>query len=213
MPACRSIASREHSAGPPYALHYFDCIASDLGLVVLDIASLKQDHFAADPGLDLSRAHRPLFERRTGKIRQQLIAMDAQNLFQKDPVQPNAIGKVRDAETGASQEARKVGIAEHAVAEAKSITLRSLCLVAMDEPREIQFEFMIVTLCVRALDLAQLALKAGVHDRARLGGGDAANIAIVLLVQQRKKRWEAVAVLEAEPAAVADLERPPDLLV
>ena len=78
---------------------------------------------------------------------------------------------------------------------------------------EVEPKLVPVALGVRALDFAQFALKARVHDGTRLGGSYLPDIAVILFVQKRKKRRERIAVLEAEPAAVAYLERSLDLLV
>jgi len=66
---------------------------------------------------------------------------------------------------------------------------------------------------VRALDLAQLALKAKIHDCAGLRGRDLPHVAVILSVEKREKRRERIAVFETQSATVADLERTLDLLV
>jgi hypothetical protein len=139
--------------------------------------------------------------------------MDTQCLFEEDSIRPDAICNIRQAETRAREQTGAVGIAENAVAQAQPLTFRSLGFITMDEAGEIESELVMFSLGVWALHLAELALKARVHDAGRLACGNAANIAVVFLVQQRKQSGEAVAVFEAEPAALTDLERADDLFV
>jgi len=81
------------------------------------------------------------------------------------------------------------------------------------ELREVDLVLVLVAGRVRALHLAQLALEAGVHHPVRLRGGELADVAVVLLVDEVEESREAVAVLEAHAAAVAHLEDPRDLLL
>jgi hypothetical protein len=76
----------------------------------------------------------------------------------------------------------------------------------MNKLWKIEPELVSVALGVRALDFAQLALKARVHYRICFSRIDAADIAVVLVIQKREERWKRIAVLEAKPAAVTDLE-------
>jgi len=83
----------------------------------------------------------------------------------------------------------------------------------MNEPREIQPEFVAVAFSIWALNFAQLALEARVHHIRGFGGGEFSHIATVVIVERGKKTGKAVAVFKAEPAAMTDFKRSPDLLV
>jgi hypothetical protein len=72
---------------------------------------------------------------------------------------------------------------------------------------KIEPELVPFALGVGTLDFAELALEAGVHDGFSLICGNASDVAVILVVQQREEGWKAVAVLEAEAAAVTYLER------
>src|SRR2546426_3465999 len=191
---------------------HFDRIAADLRFVVLNVACLKQDRFASRFWLYLSGARSPSLERRAGKLRKQLVAMNAENLLQKNSMQANAIGDVGDAKTSACHGSGGIRIAKHTIAQAESFPLRFLRNIALDQTWKIQLELVSIALGVGTLDLAELALKAGVHDFGCVGCGDLPDIA-VLPVDGRKKIRKAVTVFEAETAAVADFERPPDFLL
>src|SRR5205823_15103269 len=105
-----------------------------------------------------------------------------------------------------------VGVAEHAVAEPQGGARRLLGGVAVDERGEVELELVPFAARVRALDLAELALEAEVHDTVGLRGRHAAHVAPVLLVDETEEGREGVAVLEAETTPVTDLVRALDLL-
>src|SRR5947209_1852124 len=109
--------------------------------------------------------------------------MDAENLFEQDPMQPNPVGEIRDTQAGASQKAGAIGIAEDTIAHAKSLTARFLGVIAMHQPRKVQSELVSIALGIWALDLAQLALETGVQDPGGIRRGDLSNIAVVLFVE------------------------------
>src|SRR6059036_1101847 len=194
------------------AFKHLDGIAADLRFVVLHIACLKQDGFAAGLRSYFSGARSPSLEGRAGKLGKQLVAMNTENLLQEDSMQADAIGHVGDTQTRARCSSGAVGIAEDAIAQAESFTAGFLRNVALHQTWKIQFELVSVALAVGTLDLTELTLKARVHHFGCLGSGDLPNIA-VLPVYGGKKTRKAVTVFEAETAPVADLEGPPDLLV
>ena len=70
-----------------------------------------------------------------------------------------------------------------------------------------------VTLSVRTLDFAKLALKTRIHDRLSFSRLDPSYISVVLVIKKRKERRERIAIFEAKPAALTDLECPLDLFV
>ena len=109
--------------------------------------------------------------------------MDAENLFEEDPMQPNTIGQVRNTQARAGQNAGTIGIAEDTIAQAKSLAPRSLRHMSLHQTGKVQLELMAITLGIWALDFAQLALEAGVHDPGSIRGGDLSNIAVVLFVK------------------------------
>src|SRR5207237_6698520 len=120
---------------------------------------------------------------RAGKLREQLVTMDAEDFFEEDAVQPNTIGEVRNTQARAGQNAGTIGIAEDTIAQAKPVAPRSLRGIPLCQTRKVQFELVSVTLGVWALDFAQLALEAGVHDAGGIRRGQLSNIAVVLFVK------------------------------
>src|SRR5690348_10427636 len=101
--------------------------------------------------------------------------MNAKYLFQKETMHANAIRHIGDTETRARQERGFVWASQDSVAQPISLSSRALRDVTVDETGKIQLELVSITLSVRALDLAQFALKTGVHHRRRLGWRDLAN--------------------------------------
>src|SRR5206468_11923829 len=87
-------------------------------------------------------------------------------------MQADAIGHVGDTETRARRSSSAVRIAEDAIAQAESLTLRFLRNVALHQTWKIQFELVSIALGVGTLDLTELALKARVHHFGCLGSGD-----------------------------------------
>src|SRR5215831_1021053 len=195
------------------SLQHFNCIAPNLGFIVLHVAGLKEDDFATCVRLDLSCAHRPLLECRTGKIGQQFISMDTEYFFQKDSMEPYAIRNVRNAEAGARKRACAIGIAHNAVAQTEPLALRPLSEETLHQPRKIQFEFVPITLGIRTLNLAQLALETGIHYCHSLAGSDLTHIPVMVVINGRKETRKTVAIFETEPATVTDLKRSLDLFV
>jgi hypothetical protein len=82
----------------------------------------------------------------------------------------------------------------------------------MHELRKIHLKLVPVTGRVRALNLTELALKAGVHDPLRVDRRHLANVAVVLVDRGEQDR-ERVTVLEAHTTAMADLEDALDFFV
>ena len=103
------------------------------------------------------------------------------------------------------------GIVEHAHPQRLALAAPPHPAPAVDQLGEVELELVLVTRRVRALDLAELALEAGVHHRLLLRGGDLLDVAVVPLVDGLEEQREAVAVLEAHAAAVTDLEGAVDL--
>jgi hypothetical protein len=77
---------------------------------------------------------------------------------------------------------------------------------------EIKLVGMAVARCVGAIDFAKLALEAGIEDLFRFRSGYLPDIPVVLVVNEREEVGKGIAILEAEPAPVADLEDPLDFL-
>ena len=156
---------------------------------------------------------RPLLEGGGREVGQQLVLVDPERRLHEHAVERHLVHDVGHAEAEAGHRPGRVGVREDAVAERDAPRLRPLRLVAVHELREVELVLVLVPRRVRALHLAQLALEAGVHHPVRLGGGELADVAVVLLVDEVEQDREAVAVLEAHAAAVADLEGPRDLLL
>jgi hypothetical protein len=76
----------------------------------------------------------------------------------------------------------------------------------MDQLGEIQLECMLVRWGVRALHFAELALETRVDHGLSVVARELSDISIVLLVDGFEEDGEAVAVLEAHPTPMADLE-------
>jgi hypothetical protein len=104
-------------------------------------------------------------------------------------------------------------LAQHLLPQLPALPLPALGLVAMHELGEVQPELVALPGRVGALHLAELALEAVVHDGVPLGPREGADVAVVPVVQGLEEAREAVAVLEAHAAAVADLEGPLHLLL
>src|SRR6185369_9526044 len=95
----------------------------------------------------------------------------------------------------------------------ESLATCALRGVAMHQFWKVEPKLVTVALGVRTLDFAQLALKARVHDGLSLGGGNLPDITLILIVEQREQRRKRIAVLEAQPATVANLKCPFDFFV
>ena len=196
------------------AVQHLERVAPDLGLVVLHVAGREQHGLArpARPGGYGRSARAQLLESGGREIGQQLVLVDPERRLQKPAVQAHPVHHVRHAEAQPRQRAGRVGVGEQAVAQRDPALPRALRLVAVDELREVELELVLLARRVRALHLAQLALEARVHHAVGLAGGDLRDVAVVLAVDQVEQHREAVAVLEAHAAAVAQLEGPRDLL-
>jgi hypothetical protein len=84
-------------------------------------------------------------------------------------------------------------------------------LLAMDQARKVELELVLLARRVRTLHFAELALEARGNDAIDVPTVDALNIPVVLAVEKVEQGREAVAVLEAQPTAVAELKSPFDL--
>jgi hypothetical protein len=82
----------------------------------------------------------------------------------------------------------------------------------MDETGKIELKFVTVARCIRALNLTELALKAGAHYPLSFFGGNSTDVAVVPVVDEIEQDGEAVTILEAHPASMADLEGTCDFL-
>ena len=85
-------------------------------------------------------------------------------------------------------------------------------LVALHQARKIELELMAIAGRVGTSDLAHLAQVAEVDDVAFFLAAEKPNVAIVA-VDRVEQRWERRAQIEAQPAALADVEDAGDLLV
>ena len=81
----------------------------------------------------------------------------------------------------------------------------------MNQFWKIELEFMPVTRGIGTLDFTEFALKAVIHNGVCFLGVYAQNITIILVVNQCKEVWKGIAILEAHPTSVTDLEGPNDL--
>jgi hypothetical protein len=70
-----------------------------------------------------------------------------------------------------------------------------------------------ITLGIRTLNLAQLALETGIHYCHSFAGSDLTHIAVMVVINGRKETRKTVAIFETEPATVTDLKRSLDLFV
>jgi hypothetical protein len=195
------------------ALEHLDRVLADLRLVVLDVAGLKQHHLTAGELAGATGLGGPAVEGLAGEFGQLLVAVDADDLLHEPAVDADAVELVDQAEAGAGHRAGAVGVTQGQVAQRGPVVGSALGLVAVDELGEVELELVAVAGGVGALDLAQLALEALVHDPVLVGAGQAGDVAVVLVVDEVEQAGERVAVLEAHAAAVADLEHADDLLV
>jgi hypothetical protein len=130
-------------------------------------------------------------------------------------VNPHAVHHVGKAEARARRRARSIGILEDF--QPQFVRLLPLPIadgvVSMDELRKIELKLVPIAGRVRALHLAELALKACVHDPLRVERGQLADVSVMFVVDGGKQDRKRVAVLEAHAAPVADLEDALDFLV
>src|SRR2546423_936229 len=108
--------------------------------------------------------------------------MNAERLLQEDPMKPHFVCSVCNAEARSSHNPGEVRVLKHFVLQREPLLARSLCRVAMHKLWKVELELVPVTLGVGTLNLAQLALKARVHDRVGFTRSDTSHVAIVLLV-------------------------------
>ena len=194
------------------AIQHFQCIAPDLGLVVLYITGREQHRLITLA----SRTHtaiglRPRLKGLRGKVRQQLVAVHAKDLLHEPTMCGHAIHRVRHTKAQARHAPREVGITKHAFAQRHATLLGSHRLVAMHQLREVELKLVPDARRVRTLHFAQLALEALIHDAVGLVRRDLARIAFVLLIQELEQVRERIAVLEAHATAIAQLEGALDL--
>ena len=108
------------------------------------------------------------------------------------------------------QPPRPVRIGQEAVAERGAAGRRLLPAahrgVAVDQVRKVELELVALLRGVRAGELALLALEAAREHLALLAAGQGAGVAVLDLVDDLEEILEGVAVLEAHPAPVADVE-------
>src|SRR5262245_47092133 len=110
--------------------------------------------------------------------------MNPEQLLHQPTLQRKTIHDVGETEAQASQQPGSIRIAKQAIAKRQPFPARLLRFVAMHELGEIDLKLMVVSRRVRTLHFAELALKAGVHDRASLARSDARHVAFILAVKQ-----------------------------
>jgi hypothetical protein len=111
---CRHTATLKPGHAPDVhlvSLQNFNSVAPDLGLVVLNVASLEKDDLAPGFRLYLAASRRPFLKRGSGEVGQQFVTMNAEHFLQKDPMQPHAIRDICNPEAGAGERTRAIGIA------------------------------------------------------------------------------------------------------
>jgi hypothetical protein len=195
----------------PVPLEHVDGIPAELGGVVLHVAGLEEDGLGARRRRQAAGLPRPCLERAPGEGREQLLPVDPNRLLEDPPGRAEPVRRVRHPEAQAGEPPGGIRGAEEALAEPEAVAPAVLGVVAVDQRREVQLEGVTLAPRVGALHLAELALEAGAEDPLRLRRRDAPDVPIVGPVQEREEGGEDVAVLEAQPAAVADLEGPEDL--
>jgi hypothetical protein len=124
----------------------------------------------------------------------------------------DTIHAVGETETRTGHRGGPVRVGQQSIAETAAFGSISCGFVAVYETGKVELKLVAFTRCIRALNLTELALKAGTHDPFGLFRGDSTDVALVPVVEEIEKNREAVAVLEAHPASVADLEGTCDFL-
>jgi hypothetical protein len=84
-------------------------------------------------------------------------------------------------------------------------------LLAMDQAGKVKLELVLIARRVRTLHLAELTLEARGDDAIDVAAVNALDVPAVLPVEKIEQGREAVAVLEAQATAVAEVEGPFDL--
>ena len=151
----------------------------------------------------------PLGEGHAREIRLRVTSVDADDLLLYDPKWLDLLRHVRRAEAGTRQRPCPVRVGQQFVSEGRldPLLLQVDCSTSVDQGGEVEQEFVFFARGVRALDLAQLALEAGVQGRVQGGDGQALNVAILSIDGIEEDR-KGAAVLEAHAAAVADFDGP-----
>ena len=139
--------------------------------------------------------------------------MNPEQLLHQRAIERVAASEVREPGQQRADFPEAIGIAEHLVAKLNAVFPGSDRLVALHEAREVELELMPVARRVGASNLAHLAVVAEVDDVAFLLGGELTNVAVVLVVDGIEQRRERRAQIEAQPAALADVEDARDFLV
>jgi hypothetical protein len=114
----------------------------------------------------LTLRSRPALEGVAREVGQQLVAVDAEHLLHEPPVQPTRFIALAAPRLARASPAGQVRVAQQPLAEARPLLARPHGLEAVHQLREVELELVPVARRVRALDLAQLALEARVHDLA-----------------------------------------------
>src|SRR5437016_5697544 len=95
----------------------------------------------------------------------------------------NSICCVSYAEARPSHRARSVRIFQNLIAQREPLFLSSLRGVAMNELWEVELELVSIALSVGTLNLAQLALKARVHNLVGFTRCDPSHIAVIFVIE------------------------------
>jgi hypothetical protein len=83
-------------------LQDFHRVASDLGLVILNVTGLEEDYLAARFRTNLARPCRPLFEGGGRKVGKQFVAMNAEHFLEKDPMNTHPVSHIGHTQARAS---------------------------------------------------------------------------------------------------------------
>lgn len=144
------------------------------------------------------------------KLRQQLFPVNAERHLQSGAENRLAVGPVRNAGGRFRSASQGLRTRQDALAQACPLLFSSQGRGAGHQAREIQLKSVLVVRRVGAFYVAQFALIAGVEDAVMFGRRERAHAA-VMPVDRLKQLGKRRAQIEAQPAAVANLEYSLDL--
>jgi hypothetical protein len=137
-------------------------------------------------------------------------------LFHRLADEAIGVHEVRDARHRPGRHlAENLRLAEHTILQRHAVALRSLGLLAHEQPRDVHHPLVPLILRVRALQVTELALPAEVGRAREIVGRELLGArGVVLLdvaIDPREHVRERPAVTHAHAAVVADVEHPPHL--